>query len=121
MIEKKLLFVGSKYYPNLEGIRWFYKNVIPGLNNKIQINIVGRGTEILRSEMDDSRVHVLGTVDDVFQYLYDADIFIAPLFSGGGMKTKSIEAISLGKCFVGNDRKSCRILGRRWTTQLEIR
>ena len=64
---KKLLFVGSKYYPNLEGIRWFYKNVIPGLNNKIQINIVGRGTEILRSEMDDSRVHVLGTVDDVFQ------------------------------------------------------
>ena len=100
---KKLLFVGSKYYPNLEGIRWFYKNVIPGLNNKIQINIVGRGTEILRSEMDDSRVHVLGTVDDVFQYLYDADIFIAPLFSGGGMKAKSIEAISLGKCFVGND------------------
>lgn len=101
--KKKLIFIGSKYYPNVEGIRWFYKNVLPGLNDRIELNIVGRGTEFLRKEFTDSRVHILGTVDDVFQYLYEADIFIAPLFSGGGMKAKSIEAISLGKCFVGND------------------
>ena len=101
--KKKLLFVGSKYYPNVDGIRWFYKNVLPGLNNQIELNIVGRGTEFLGTEFTDNRVHVLGTVDNVFQYLYEADIFIAPLFSGGGMKAKSIEAISLGKCFVGND------------------
>lgn len=100
---KKLIFIGSKYYPNVEGIQWFYKNVLPGLNDRIELNIVGRGTEFLRKEFTDSRVHVLGTVDDVFQYLYESDIFIAPLFSGGGMKAKSIEAISLGKCFVGND------------------
>lgn len=101
--KKKLIFIGSKYYPNVEGIRWFYENVLPGLNDRIELNIVGRGTEFLRTEFTDSRVHVLGTVDDVFQYLYEADIFIAPLFSGGGMKAKSIEAISLGKCFVGNE------------------
>ncbi len=101
--KKKLLFVGSKYAPNIEGIRWFYKNVVPYLNDKCEINIVGRGTEFLSVEFTDEKVSVLGTVDDIFKYYYEADVFIAPLFSGGGMKAKSIEAISLGKCFVGND------------------
>ena len=39
----QVLFVGSKYYPNIVGIKWFYKNVLPKLNNNIIINIVGRG------------------------------------------------------------------------------
>lgn len=99
---KKLLFVGTKYFPNIEGIRWFYCNVVPKLNDRLELDIVGRGTEMLREEFSNPRVHVLGTVDDIFQCFYDADVFIAPLFSGGGMKAKSIEAVSMGKCFVGN-------------------
>lgn len=100
---KKLLFVGTKYYPNVEGIRWFYENILPELNENIELYVVGRGMEFLSDEFTDKRVHVPGTVDDVFPYLYDADIFIAPLFGGGGMKTKTVEAISLGKCIVGNE------------------
>lgn len=98
---KTLLFVGSTYYPNIVGIRWFYKNVLPYLSNDIIINIVGRGLELLREEFVDKRVNVIGTVDDLTWYYRNADIFIAPIFDGGGMKTKSVEAISFAKCFVG--------------------
>lgn len=98
---KTLLFVGSAYYPNIVGMRWFYKNVLPYLSKEIVINIVGRGLEILREEFVDSRVNVVGTVDDLTWHYRNADIFIAPIFDGGGMKTKSLEAISYAKCFVG--------------------
>ena len=100
---KKLLFVGSSYYPNLIGIRWFVKNVLPELDKNIQLIIVGRGLEFLKKEFQDSRVNVVGTVETPVPYYLDADIFIAPLFDGGGMKVKSIEAISYGKCFVGTE------------------
>lgn len=100
---KHLLFVGAKYWPNIVGIRWFYKNVLPSLSDNIVVNIVGRGTEFLAEEFTDSRVKVYGTVDDVFEFLKNADIFIAPIFDGGGMKTKTVEAISYGKCIVSTD------------------
>lgn len=100
---KKLLFVGSSYYPNVIGIRWFVKNVLPELDKNIQLIIVGRGLEFLKKEFQDSRVNVVGTVETPVPYYLDADIFIAPLFDGGGMKVKSIEALSYGKCFVGTE------------------
>lgn len=100
---KKLLFVGSSYYPNVIGIRWFVKNVLPELDKNIQLIIVVRGLEFLKKEFQDSRVNVVGTVETPVPYYLDADIFIAPLFDGGGMKVKSIEAISYGKCFVGTE------------------
>lgn len=100
---KKLLFVGSSYYPNVIGIRWFVKNVLPELDKNIQLVIVGRGLEFLKKEFQNSRVNVVGTVETPVPYYLDADIFIAPLFDGGGMKVKSIEAISYGKCFVGTE------------------
>ena len=98
-----MLFVGSSYYPNVIGIRWFVKNVLPELDKNIQLIIVGRGLEFLKKEFQDSRVNVVGTVETPVPYYLDADIFIAPLFDGGGMKVKSIEAISYGKCFVGTE------------------
>ena len=99
----QILFVGSKYYPNIVGIRWFYNNVLPKLNKNIKLNIVGRGTEILKDEFTDSRVKIYGSVDSLAPYYLGADIVIAPLFDGGGMKTKTVEALSYGNCVVATD------------------
>lgn len=99
----QILFVGSKYYPNIIGIHWFYKNVLPKLNKNIRINIVGRGTEMLKEEFTDSRVRIYGGVDLLAPYYLGADIVIAPLFDGGGMKTKTVEALSYGKCIMATD------------------
>lgn len=99
--KKVILFVGSSYFPNIVGIRWFYQNVLPEIKGNFQLNIVGRGTEFLKDEFLDERVSVIGYVDSLMPYYTQADIFIAPIFDGGGMKVKSIEAISYGKVFVG--------------------
>ena len=99
--KKKILFVGSSYYPNILGMRWFYKEVLPYLEGDFEIEVVGRGLEVLREEFCDDRVQVIGTVDSLDSYYREADMFIAPIFDGGGMKVKSMEAVSYAKCFVG--------------------
>lgn len=98
-----LLFVGTRYWPNMVGIRWFCSKVLPKLSDNIVLDIVGRGTELLREELTDPRVVVHGGVEDLHQFYRDADIVIVPLFDGGGMKMKTAEAISFAKCIVGTD------------------
>jgi len=99
--KKKLLFVGKNYYPNLVGFKWFVDYVLPELSDNIQIDVVGRGLEKLREEYNDSRINIVGGVDSLTPYYQNADIVFAPLFDGGGMKSKTVEAISFGKMFIG--------------------
>ena len=101
--KKKILFVGKKYYPNLIGFKWFVDNVLPSLTDNIQVDVVGRGLEELRNEYSDSRINVIGGVESLNPYYENADIVIAPLFDGGGMKSKTVEALSFGKIFVGTE------------------
>lgn len=101
--KKKILFVGKKYYPNLVGFKWFVDNVLPSLTDNIQVNVVGRGLEELRNEYSDPRINVIGGVESLNPYYENADIVIAPLFDGGGMKSKTVEALSFGKIFVGTE------------------
>lgn len=101
--KKHLLFVGKKYYPNLVGFKWFVDNVLPSLTDNIQVDVVGRGLEELRNEYSDPRINVIGGVESLNPYYENADIVIAPLFDGGGMKSKTVEALSFGKIFVGTE------------------
>lgn len=101
--KKHILFVGKKYYPNLVGFKWFVDNVLPSLSDNIQVDIVGRGLEELRNEYSDPRINVIGGVESLNPYYENADIVTAPLFDGGGMKSKTVEALSFGKIFVGTE------------------
>ena len=101
--KKQLLFVGKKYYPNLVGFKWFVDDVLVSLTDDIDVTVVGRGLEELRQEYSDPRIHIVGGVDSLNPYYENADIVIAPLFDGGGMKSKTVEAFSFGKVFVGTE------------------
>lgn len=101
--KKHILFVGKKYYPNLVGFKWFVDNVLPSLTDNIQVDVVGRGLEELKKEYSDPRINVIGGVESLDPYYENADIVIAPLFDGGGMKSKTVEALSFGKIFVGTE------------------
>lgn len=98
-----LLFVGKRYYPNLVGLQWFADHVMPGLPSHICVNIVGRGLRYLKETYTDARYNVIGGVESLDPYYRQADIVIAPLFDGGGMKSKTVEALSFGKIFVGTE------------------
>ncbi len=97
-IEKNLLFVGSYFRPNVEGIRWFVKEVLP--NVSYRLIIVGRGMEKLKY-LESEIVSVVGTVDNMESYYVQADAVIMPIFSGGGMKVKTAEAMMYGKKILG--------------------
>lgn len=97
-----LLFVGvGTFLPNIEGIEFFIKNVLSNLN--VDLYIVGKGTELYKEKWEkmNSKVKVLGTVDSLDEYYLNADAVIAPIFSGGGMKVKTAEALSYGKTIFG--------------------
>lgn len=98
-----MLFVGSDFFPNVEGINWFISNVAPYI--KYEIHVVGSCCKNLKlSEMKlPSNVKLLGYVDDLDKEYNRASGVIAPIFKGSGMKTKTIEALSYGKSIFGTD------------------
>lgn len=99
----KVLFVGGDFWPNVDGIRWFIDKVLPSVSAPCEVEVVGLNMEKYRDELESksSVVHVIGTVDDIEPYYEKADLFIAPVRDGGGMKVKTAEALSYGKTFIG--------------------
>ncbi|MGE9313497.1 glycosyltransferase [Niabella sp. CJ426] len=95
-----ILFIGAYFFANIEGVRWFCKEVMPELKNYM-FYIVGKDFEVLQQELNSTNVNVVGSVDDLDEYYYNADIIVSPIFSGGGMKTKIAEALMFGKTIVG--------------------
>ena len=99
----KLGFLGVYYYPNVNGIRWFCKNVMPNLCDDAELIIAGKGMEILKDELEQisDNIKVIGTVDSLLSFYSSVDIIVAPIFEGAGMKVKTAEAFSYGKPVVG--------------------
>lgn len=96
----KYLFVGSAFYANIHGIKWFVQQVMPFV--KGDLYIVGKGiAEELRDIKDQDRVHVIGAVENMKQWYMKVDIVVCPIFLGSGMKTKTAEAMMYGKPIVG--------------------
>lgn len=91
---KYILFVGSYFKPNVEGITWFINNVMPDI--KYKLLIVGKGMEKIK-HFETTNVKVLGTVEEIEPYYQEAQGVVMPIFSGGGMKVKTAEAFMYGK------------------------
>lgn len=96
-----LLFVGSLFFPNYHGIKWFVKEVMPNVNARLII--VGKGFEDVKHELSSANVDVIGRVDSLATYYQQAHAVVAPIFKGSGMKTKVAEALMYGKTILGTD------------------
>lgn len=90
-----VLFVGTLFFPNYHGLMWFVKEVLPYVN--IKLSVVGRGFETIAKEFINPKINVVGSVDSIDSHYYSADLVIAPIFKGSGMKTKLAEALMFGK------------------------
>lgn len=98
----RLLFVGTHFIANEQGMRWMVKYIVPYID--ADFYIVGQGMEKLRPyAVALKNVFIVGEVDAAVldEYYYKADIFISPLFMGGGMKTKVAEAMMFGLPIIG--------------------
>lgn len=111
VIGKYLLFVGSDFFPNVEGVKWFITEVAPYID--INVKIVGGccNNHLLINLSLPENVSFEGYVNDVDPYYLEAAAVIAPIFSGSGMKTKTVEAMSFGKTIIGTDEAFVGIEG----------
>lgn len=104
-----LLFVGSYYWPNIAGIKWFIQNVMNCIEDGYVLYIVGRDLEKIKHNLVSERenVKIIGTVDNLDEWYYKADLVVGPIFEGSGMKTKTAEALMYGKIYLGTDEALC--------------
>lgn len=101
---KELLFIGSMFGPNYEGIKWFCKNVMKELP-EYTLKIVGKDFEVKRRELvsESNNIEVIGTVDNLEPYYYADNVMVMPIFYGDGQKVKTAEAMMYGKIIIATD------------------
>ncbi len=96
--------IGSMdWEPNIEGIRWFLKNVVPILEKnspEIAISLAGRNMPAWLKEFKSPVVEIVGEVTDAAEFISSKSVLIVPLLSGSGIRIKIIEAMSLGKAVI---------------------
>lgn len=97
----KLLFVGSYFSPNINGLIWFSKEVLPYVD--YTLTIVGRGFENKEFKQELScyeKIELKGFVQSLDEVYESCDIVVQPVFEGSGMKTKTAECLMYGKTLV---------------------
>lgn len=104
-VEGRLLFVGSNYTPNVDGINWFISQVGPLLELKcpgfFQLSVVGAvSAHVKKFEIPNIKIVKLGPIKNLDDKYQSSSIVIVPIRSGTGLKIKLIEAISYGKAIV---------------------
>jgi glycosyltransferase involved in cell wall biosynthesis len=89
-----------RWKPNFDGLKWFLETVWPNFIEKkpyAKLLIAGEGLEDdFIEKYNHSQIQFLGFVDDLEPLRQSASVFIAPLFSGSGMKLKIIEGMASG-------------------------
>ena len=94
------LFVGGGFYANVEGMAWYAEKVAP--HAPLDTIVIGRGMDVHRTRLEQwGGVHVVGEVDELAHWYANAQIIVAPILSGSGMKTKTAEAMMHGKPIAG--------------------
>lgn len=110
---KDVLHLGTMFWlPNVEGVLWFGSEVWPIIAAKIPdavFTIIGknppksvrslatfRSEPLFTNQMAHPRVEVTGYVANPRPHLEQAGVFIVPLFSGGGMRVKILDAWGWG-------------------------
>ena len=95
--ENCIVFSGNlEYHPNIEAVRWFASAIWPRLreaNEGLTWNLVGRNPHaIVALVKGDSRIRVIGPVDDAIAAIAPARVVVVPLLSGSGTRFKILEA-----------------------------
>lgn len=96
-----ILFIGGmQHTPNQDAVRWFTKEVLPLVKQKIkdiQVIIVGeKAPPDIEALHNDQDIFVKGHVEDLTPLLHRATLLVAPVRYGAGFKGKVAMAMSHG-------------------------
>lgn len=91
------------WFPNMQGIKWFVSEVFPSVLKKypdFKLRIAGKKMPDWLYKNQSNNLIIDGEVSDAFKYQENMAIMIVPLLSGGGIRIKIIEGMSLGKTII---------------------
>jgi glycosyltransferase involved in cell wall biosynthesis len=93
-----VVFVGNLMAPhNFTAAKFIVKGLAPATESRVHFLIVGPHGDLPPEWQRSDRVRFTGFVPSVAPYVNASDICIAPLFSGAGMKTKTLAYLACGK------------------------
>ena len=93
----KLCFFGvMSYKPNIIATKYIIKNLMPELDKKYTLNIIGPNVPVNIKKLENKNIKFLGYVKDINNELLTNDILICPILVGAGTKNKIIQAGELG-------------------------
>lgn len=102
--EKTILFLASYKHRlvNVQGALWFYREVFPMVREKVpsaRFVIAGYGppAELTDLAVHDPQVEVPGFVDDLDRCYKEAELFVAPILTGGGIIVKVLDALAAAR------------------------
>lgn len=121
-----LYFLGvQSYAPNAQAVGFILNEIHPRLQAaglRCEILIAGKGLpEALKTQAAAARgVHALGFVEDLDAFLNACDVMLNPMLSGGGIKTKAVEALAYNKIVVSTENGAAGLLPEHCGSNLLI-
>jgi polysaccharide biosynthesis protein PslH len=98
---KKILFIGGLGWPpNEDAIEWFIKKMFPKIIKhipKIELHIVGKNNPVLTKRLPKHKQIIFHDYQkNLRSFIKEATCFILPFRMGGGVRIKSLTALSAG-------------------------
>lgn len=104
--EKHLLsYVGNlKVAANVDTLHWIISDILPKIHHNVKFMVIGKCPDDIKEKYKGNN-HVIftGRVDNLVEYIRKSQIFLSPILYGTGIKTKILEAMSMGVPVVTND------------------
>lgn len=106
-IGKKLncLITGSLWFgPNSDATKWFLNEVYPRVADICNLTVAGfKPNDTVKQLCSEKGVSLIDSPESMQPYFESANMVLAPIFDGGGMKVKVAEAMSYGLPVVTTD------------------
>lgn len=94
-----LSFIGKlNVAHNVDMVLWFSKYVLPLLPNHVRLYLIGSSpsSKLQALANSDSRIVIVGFLDDPYPVIRSSIASICPLQTGGGIQNKIIESLACG-------------------------
>lgn len=99
VITNSVGFIGSmEWIPNKKGLQWFLDMVWPKVLNELPdalFRIAGKNMGKEFQNKPYKNVEIIGEVEDSQAFMQENKLLVVPLFSGSGIRIKTLEAMSL--------------------------